>query len=313
MRAAECRVTEANNSIMAKRKTAAKKKQGTAYQRKTRRISRWRTFKRGAASFFRRGYYTVAAFSLAVAIGASWWWVYSGKLGMMLDQAQQNMLGKTADAGMELKYIYLAGRNHANLEEVTAAIGLQAGDPILGVSVDDIKERLKQIDWVRDAVVERQLPDTLHVQVIERQPVAVWQCKGELKLVDQMGVVIQQADGSRPEYGNLLLVVGEDAPEHTVELMRMLSAEPELFVQLSAAVRVGNRRWDIKFRNGIEAKLPANNPERAWAMLAEMERQQNLLARNIRVVDLRLEDRMFIDLPPEAKDVINHTGNARDA
>lgn len=296
-----------------KRKTAKKKAQGTAYQRKTRRISRWRTFKRNAAAFFRRGYYTVAAASLAVAIGASWWWVHSGKLGLMWGEATQTLLGQTADAGMELKYIYLEGRNHASLEEVTTAIGLEAGDPILGVGVDGIKERLKALDWVQDAIVERQLPDTLHVRVIERTPVAVWQHKGKLRLVDQMGTVIESADGSRTEYGNLLLVVGEDAPSHTVNLMRMLSAEPELFAQISAAVRVGNRRWDVKFKGGIEAKLPANNPEKAWAMLAEMERQQHLLERNIRAVDLRLEDRMFIDLPPEAKDLLTNTGTAQDA
>jgi cell division protein FtsQ len=299
--------------MAAKRKTATKKKQGTAYQRKTRRISRWRTFKRNAASFFRRGYYTVAAVSLAIAIGASWWWVHSGKLGLMMDRAQQSVLGTTANAGMELKYIYLAGRNHANLEEVTTAIGLEAGDPILGLSVDAIKERLKKLDWVRNAVVERQLPDTLHVQIIERQPIAVWQRKGKLKLVDQQGEVIASADGGHKEYGNLLLVVGDDAPLHTVELMRMLSAEPELFGNLSAAVRVGNRRWDVKFRNGIEVKLPANNPEKAWAMLAEMEREQKVLSRNIRAVDLRVEDRMFIDLPPDAKDAISNTNPARDA
>lgn len=298
---------------MAKRKTAKKKQTTTTYQRKTRRISRWRSFKRGATAFFRRGYYTVAAASLAVAIGAAWWWVHSGKLGLMVDEAQQGVLEQTADAGMELKYIYLEGRDHANLEEVTAAIGLEAGDPILGVSVDGIKERLKALDWVRDAVVERQLPDTLHVHVFERKPIAVWQYKGALKLVDQMGAVIENADGAKAEYGNLLLVVGEDAPDHTVDLMRMLSAEPELFPQISAAIRAGNRRWDVKFHNGIEAKLPANNPERAWAMLAEMERQQHLLARNIRAVDLRLEDRMFIDLPPEAKDVMTNPSSARDA
>ncbi|MCH2547424.1 MAG: FtsQ-type POTRA domain-containing protein [Alphaproteobacteria bacterium] len=299
---------------MAKRKkTATKKRQGTTYQRKTRRISRWRSFKRSASSFFRRGYYAVAAASITVAIGMAWWWVHSGKLTMMVDETQQSVLQQTAHAGMELKYIYLEGRDHANLDEVTSAIGLEAGDPILGVSVDGIKERLKALNWVKDAVVERQLPDTLHVHIIERMPIAVWQHKGELKLVDQGGEIIRNADGSKAEYGNLLLVVGEDAPETTVELMRMLNAEPELFVQISSAIRVGNRRWDVRFRNGIEAKLPAQNPERAWAMLAEMERQQHLLARNIRAVDLRLEDRMFIDLPPEAKDFIINATSARDA
>lgn len=297
-----------------KRKTAAKKKtQGTAYQRKTRRISRWRSFKRNAAAFFRRGYYTVAAASLALAIGAGWWWVHSGKLGLMAENITTAMLGQTAEAGMSLRYIYLEGRNHASLEQVTEAIGLEAGDPILGVPVEGIKNNLKALDWVQDAIVERQLPDTLHVHIIERTPVAVWQHKGRLKLVDSMGEIIESADAGSAEYGRLLLVVGENAPAHTVDLMRMLSAEPELFGQLSAAVRVGNRRWDVKFRGGIEAKLPARNAEKAWAMLAGMQRQQNLLSRNIRAVDLRLEDRLFIDLPPEAKDSITPSGTARDA
>lgn len=297
---------------MAKRKPA-KKKQTTTYQRKTRRISRWRSFKRGAASFFRRGYYTVAAASLAVAIGAAWWWVHSGKLGMVVDDAHQAVLAQTADAGLELRYVYLEGRHNAELEQVTEAIGLAAGDPILGVGVDGIKERLKELSWVHDAVIERQLPDTLHVHIIERKPIAVWQHKGELKLVDQIGNVIEEGDGTRKEYANLLLVVGDDAPSRTVDLMRMLSAEPELFSQINAAIRVGNRRWDIRFRNGIEVKLPAGNAERAWAMLAQMEREQQILARNIRAVDLRLEDRIFIDLPPDAKDFITTGGAARDA
>lgn len=298
---------------MAKRKPAKKKKQTTTtYQRKTRRISRWRSFKRVAAAFFRRGYYTVAAASLAVAIGACWWWVHSGKLGMVVDEAQNNVLEQTADAGLKLRYIYLEGRDNASLEQVTQAIGLEAGDPILGVSVDGIKDQLKELSWVHDAVIERQLPDTLHVHLIERKPIAVWQYKGELRLVDQVGKVIEEGEGTRQEYGNLLLVVGEDAPAYTVELMHMLSAEPELFREVNAAVRMSNRRWDLRFRSGIEVKLPANSPERAWGMLAEMQRQQDLLARNIRAVDLRLEDRIFIDLPPEAKELMSPRDPSQD-
>lgn len=301
---------------MAKRKTTTrtkKKQQATTYQRKTRRISRWRSFKRAAAAFFRRGYYTVAVASLLAAIGAAWWWVHSGKLGMVLDETRQSVLAQTADAGLKLRYVYLEGRRNASLEQVTEAIGLEAGDPILGVSVEEMKERLKQLSWVHDAVIERQLPDTLHVHIIERKPVAVWQHKGRLKPVDQAGKVIEEGDGSRKEYAGLLLVVGKDAPEHTVELLHMLSVEPELFRQVRSAVRLGDRRWDVRFRNGVEAKLPAANPERAWAMLAEMERQQHLLARNIRAVDLRLEDRVFIDLPPDAREFITTGGPSRDA
>lgn len=287
---------------MARKK--AKQKKLSAYQRKTRRISRWRNFKRSVRQFFRRGYYATLAALVVVAVSASWWWVQSGKLSLMVEDATHSALGKTADAGLSLEYIYLEGRKNTALEDVTKALGLEAGDPILSVSVSEIKGRLKQLGWVADAVVERQLPDTLHVHIIERRPVAIWQHEGVLRLVDQDGMVIEQADAEDPEYRNLMLVVGADAPEHTAHLLRMMNAEPELFNQVTAAVRVPSGRWDLKFHSGIVVKLPANNPERAWAMLAEMERQQQVLARDIQAVDLRLEDRIFIDLPPDSLNLL---------
>ncbi len=288
--------------MAAKRKSKASKK--SAYQRKTQRISRWRNFKRGMRQFFRRSYYATLAFVVLGSVGVGWWWVQSGKMEAMIDGMQQSALDKTAGAGLSLEYIYLEGRKKTPMTEVSDALGLQAGDPILSVSVDEVKQRLLKLGWVADAVVERQLPDTIHIHIYERQPIAIWQYQGFLRLVDEDGAIIEQANAEDPEYRNLMLVVGEDAPAHTADLLRMLSAEPELFNQVTAAVRRPGRRWDLKFATGVEVKLPANNPERAWTMLAEMDRQQHVLNRDIRSVDLRLEDRIFIDLPPDARHVL---------
>lgn len=290
---------------------AKKKQKKTTYQQKTRRISRWRGFKRNVVAFLRTGYYATGITCLALAIGAGWWWVHSGQLALVVESGRQAVLTQTAGAGLSLQYIYLDGRNNFKpqpgdkqdryMEQLKASLGLQPGDPILGLSVDDIQGRIKTLSWVKDAAVERQLPGTLHIHIEERHPVAVWQHQGKLRLVDESGHVIEEEDATAEKYRPLLLVVGGDAPEHTMELMRMLNSAPELLPLVESAVRVGKRRWDIRFHNKLEVKLPAENAQRAWTLLAQMEKEQGLMERNVRKVDLRLEDRVFLDVPPEAR------------
>lgn len=291
-----------------------KKPELSSYERTTRKISRSRSIKRHTQTIFRRGYYGAGLVMIVMLMSASWWWVHSGKFAIVVEGGKEMVLAQTAKAGLSLQYIFLQGREKAKRESVIASLGLEAGDPILGVSVTDIHDRIEQIGWVKEVVVERQLPDTLHIQIIERRPIALWQNEGKLHLVDDTGKVIDEASAHDKEYGKLLLVVGKDAPIHTVELARMLHAQPELAAQVASAIRVGERRWNVRFTNGVEVKLPANNPERAWSMLAEMDKQQQVLERNIRSVDLRLEDRIFIDLPPDAHDQITAPApkNAQD-
>jgi cell division protein FtsQ len=65
-------------------------------------------------------------------------------------------------------------------------------------------------------------------------------------------------------------------------------------------VRVAGRRWDVYLDNGIVVKLPEDNVQQAMAVLSKMNKQNDLLQRDIAAVDLRLEDRTTIELTPDA-------------
>jgi cell division protein FtsQ len=100
-------------------------------------------------------------------------------------------------------------------------------------------------------------------------------------------------------YQKLPLIVGSDAPAHVAELMEILAAEPELATRFVAAVRVGERRWNIRLSDNIEVRLPEKEPASAWKRLAELQSAQQLLDRNVKVIDLRVDGRLFIKLAPE--------------
>ena len=80
----------------------------------------------------------------------------------------------------------------------------------------------------------------------------------------------------------------------------MLASEPDLATRVTAAVRVGGRRWNLRIDNAIDVLLPTDAPAAAWAELAGLERSSAILKRDVQAVDLRLPDRLVLRVNPEA-------------
>lgn len=200
-------------------------------------------------------------------------------------------LAATGALGLKVREILVEGRNRVPAPTVMATLGLRRGAPILGVGVDALRTQLEAIPWVESAVVERRLPDTIYVRLTERQPLALWQHDGHFSVIDAKGVVVQDEVG---EFAHLPIVVGDDAPAHAEALLLLLATEPDLQKRVAAAIRVGGRRWNLKLDNGIDVRLPEDDAASAWSRLAELERDHQLLSRDVVAVDLRLPDRLIV-------------------
>ncbi len=157
---------------------------------------------------------------------------------------------------------------------------------------------MESVGWVRTARVSRILPGTIQIAVAERTPYAFWQQKRKLRLIDREGVEITQKD--LVHFAKLPLVVGEGAPKHAKALFDVMESEPALAARVKAAVRVGNRRWDLHFDNGSIVRLPESGADAAWHRLATVEKTEGVLERDIVSVDMRLGDRTTVRLTPEA-------------
>jgi len=228
------------------------------------------------------------AFTVALGLGAPM--AGFGKLKTALQDL-------ALDAGLTVHKITVSGRNDTSREDLIAALGVKQGDPILGIDTEAARERLERLGWVRTASVTRVLPDTLQVILVERRPLAVWQTNGHHMLVDRDGHVIS---GQGRNMAGLPLVVGEGAPAHAAEILSVIALEPRLAALVVAAVRVGDRRWDIRLGNGITVRLPEAEYEAAWRRLAVLERSHGITGRAIDAVDMRLADRLVIHMLDDA-------------
>lgn len=247
---------------------------------------------------FPRDWRGMTALGLGVlVVGGAYQLYRTGEFGAAAAQLEKRLIAQTAHLGLAVADIEVEGRVMSGRDAILRAVGAERGTPILAVSPTEAKAQLEALPWVRSAAVERRLPDTLHIRLVERTPLAFWQRQGKLFLIDQDGTVIT---GDRLDrFPGLIVTVGEDAPRHAAALLDMLASQPNLSGRVVAAVRVGGRRWDLHLDNGIDVELPEERPEDAWAQLAQLERSNRLLARDVQVVDMRLPDRLVVRVAPE--------------
>ncbi len=246
-----------------------------------------------------RAFLIAAAFAVAFG-GPAWLW-RSGWVATAMVDGYRAVLAYSTDIGLTVREVTLEGRIHTPRQQVVKAVGLKRGDALLGFDPGAIRSRLVALPWVREAAVQRQLPGTVRIRIVERLPLALWQRKGKLTLVDDRGEIITRRGLRR--FRDLLIIVGDDAPEHAAELIAMLGDEPELARRVDAAVRVGKRRWNLELKGGIKVRLPENNAPAAWRKLARLERKHRLLARDVRAVDLRQPDRLILVTPSGVRPV----------
>ncbi|HEY3912371.1 MAG TPA: cell division protein FtsQ/DivIB [Stellaceae bacterium] len=215
----------------------------------------------------------------------------------LLHSASSRLLDATAVLGLRVDDIEVVGGETTDRETILDALGARLGTPILAVDPVRAKQKLEDLAWVRSAVIERRLPDTLYVRLVEREPLALWQHGGRIDLIDHTGAVIPVARLDR--FAKLPMVVGQDAASHAAELLKMLASEPDLAAHVTAAVRVGGRRWNLRLDKAIDVLLPADDPAAAWADLARLERSSAILQRDVQAIDMRLPDRLVVRVAPQ--------------
>ncbi|MFT3811191.1 MAG: cell division protein FtsQ/DivIB [Micropepsaceae bacterium] len=202
------------------------------------------------------------------------------------------MASASGDAWYPIEEILAAGHYHTRRKDLLAAIEVKPGDDMMDVDPDEVRARVESLDWIASAKVARLWPATLQVQVVEKEPYAIWQSKGVSWLIDRKGTRITK-DGVG-EFAGLPLVVGDGAPQHAAALVEILKRFPAIQRVVKASVRVGDRRWDLHLKNGIQVRLPEDGVEDALQRLTTLEAEQKIFERDIESVDLRLPDRLII-------------------
>lgn len=221
--------------------------------------------------------------------------------GSTLSSLRERIGSATAASGLRVTDVLIEGRANTPEPLLRAALGVSNGDPILGFSLEQARARIETLSWVEHATVERRLPGTVVVLLQERRPFAIWQNQGKYVLVDRAGQVV--ADQDVAQFRHLPLIVGPGAPAAAAGVLDPLTNRPALATKVTASVRVGERRWNLRTTSGSDVMLPEGHEAAAMDRLLQLQQDHAVLDRPLVAIDLRLADRLVLRPRPESNDV----------
>ena len=239
----------------------------------------------------------VAGVVMGSLAGGSWWAYSSGNAAKGIEKVRWSAISATATMGFRVNEVMVSGRQQTEREILVKAINVARGAPILAFDIADAKRRVEALPWVRASTIERMLPDTILISIVEREPLALWQLDSKLHLIDAEGEVIL-SDGLE-NYSDLLMVVGNGAEIEASALIALIGTEPALMQQVKAATWIGGRRWNVHLKGDIVVRLPEDDAQSAWTRLAEYHKNHRVLDKNVTVLDLRIPDRLIVKTGPK--------------
>jgi cell division protein FtsQ len=201
-------------------------------------------------------------------------------------------------AGFRITTVAINGRKQLTQDEVLASGGVNGRSSLLFLDAAAVRDRLKANPWIADATVLKFYPGQLQIDIVERSAFALWQQDGRLSVISDDGTVLEPYLSSR--FVSLPLVVGKGAATRARDFLALLARYPQVHAVTKAAIFVGERRWNLRLKDGLDIRLPENDVGNALASLSKLDREDRLFSRDIVAVDMRLPDRLTVQLSDDA-------------
>lgn len=200
--------------------------------------------------------------------------------------------------GFRIASVAINGRKQLTQDEILAIGGVTGRSSLLFLDAAVVREKLKGNPWIADANVLKLYPDRLQIDVTERTAYALWQQDGRLSVIADDGAVLESYVSRR--FVSLPLVVGKGADTKAKDFLALLDRYPQVRELTRAAIFVGERRWNLRFKDGLDVRLPENDVGNALALLSKLDKEDRLFSRDIVGVDMRLPDRVTVRLSEDA-------------
>ncbi len=201
-------------------------------------------------------------------------------------------------AGFRITAVTINGRKQLTQDEVLAIGGVNGRSSLLFLDAASVRDSLKANPWIADATVLKFYPGALQINITERKAFALWQENGKLSVIADDGAVLEPYVTRR--FASLPLVVGKGAESRAKDFLALVEEYPVVNSQLKAAIFVGERRWNLLFKDGLDIRLPEEDVGNALKTLVRLDKDDRLLSRDITAIDMRLPDRLTVRLSEDA-------------
>jgi cell division protein FtsQ len=93
-----------------------------------------------------------------------------------------------------VREVKVVGAEHTTSDQIAQVASLDPGDNLLRVSTTDIAVKTEELPWVKSAEVDRMLPGTVRVKIVERTPALLLSLSDSRWTIDASGYVLEQGE-----------------------------------------------------------------------------------------------------------------------
>jgi cell division protein FtsQ len=161
------------------------------------------------------------------------------------------------NSSLKIKQIKIDGNRIVGENEILQLTQVQMNALLYKVDLTAIQRNVMSHHYIKDAVVERNLPNSLHIQVMERIPIAMMN-RSETLYLDEEGVVLPRSISHRLFDLPMISGISESEPLVPGSLMK----QPDVMeaLRLLAMMKTVNRPMyhnisEVQVRNGGDIVL----------------------------------------------------------
>jgi cell division protein FtsQ len=227
--------------------------------------------------------------------------VKGGHLEELISTLSDTRNALANSAGFRITAVTINGRKQLTQDEVLATGGVNGRSSLLFLDAAVVRDRLKANPWIGEATVLKLYPGQIQIDISERTAFALWQQDGRLSVIADDGAVLEPYVS--PRFTALPLVVGKGAETRARDFFALLARYPQVRAATRAAIFVGERRWNLRLKDGLDVRLPETDVGNALAALSKLDKEERLFSRDIVAIDMRLPDRLTVQLSEDAAKV----------
>ncbi len=188
--------------------------------------------------------------------------------------------------GFKVENIVITGTHYLSKDYIKNIIKAYNNVNIFDVNLFTIYNKILQNSWVKEAYIERELPNTIKIKIKENKPAAIWQKDKDNKLVTASGDVIYH--GNVQIFKNdFPIIKGSKSKENISSMLNILDTNKNLSKSIWSLTFINQRRWDLYFKQGLVVRLPAHNVDKAWNKIIKLQQNYNILNLRLTELDLR--------------------------
>ena len=193
---------------------------------------------------------------------------YNSKLKKIIDKTNTLLI----NYGFYLQNIYITGNNNLQKVDILNIINDKKYKTIFDVDLFKIHNNLLLNEWIETVKIERTLPSSIKIQIIEKKPVAIWQTKLGNKLITEDGSIISNANVTTFK-DSLPIIIGEGANKNAFLILQILRKNPDLYNNVWSISYINKRRWNVHLKQGLIVLLPRKKIYAAWTKIDFLQKK----------------------------------------